>query len=64
MLIKTNVSAQHQSAKIAGVENKISLGDALHAILARDNNCILVTRDKHFQKITPICIPYKPEEII
>lgn len=29
--------------------------DALHAILARDNDAILLTKDKHFLKLKDIC---------
>jgi predicted nucleic acid-binding protein len=32
----------------------IPFGDALHAIIARDNNAILITRDKHFLKLRDI----------
>ncbi|MGV8141832.1 MAG: PIN domain-containing protein [Candidatus Woesearchaeota archaeon] len=30
----------------------IPLADAVHAIVARDNDAILLTRDKHFLKLT------------
>ena len=36
-------------------ERKIPFADALHAVLARDNNAILITRDKHFLKLLDIC---------
>lgn len=42
---------------------KISKGDILHAILARDANSFLISRDKHFSKITFINC-YKPEDLI
>jgi len=45
-------------------EREVPMGDALHAIIARDNNLILVTRDKHFLKLTDIAEYYKPEELI
>ena len=38
--------------------------DALHAVLARDNEAILVTRDKHFYELTRDIIVKKPEELI
>lgn len=38
--------------------------DALHAILARDNNAIFVTRDKHFYEIYKKLTIKKPEELI
>lgn len=37
--------------------------DCLHAILARDNNAILVTRDRDFEKINFVIVK-KPEELI
>jgi predicted nucleic acid-binding protein len=42
---------------------KISLGDVLHAIIARDNYAILISRDKHFQEIDFIKC-FKPEDLI
>jgi len=42
----------------------VPFGDALHAILARDNNSILVTRDKHFLELQDIVKIKKPEELI
>ena len=44
-------------------ELNIPFGDALHAIVAKDNDAILITRDKHFLEIDFIeC--YKPEDLI
>ena len=45
-------------------ERNLPLGDVLHTLLARDNNLILVTRDKHFKELTDISKFYKPEELI
>ena len=55
---------QRDEAKKVAEERHVPKGDALHAILARDNNAILVSRDKHFQLLTDICEVVKPEEII
>ncbi|MFH1332545.1 MAG: PIN domain-containing protein [archaeon] len=38
--------------------------DVLHAILARDNKAILVTRDKHFYELSEYLIIKKPEDLI
>ncbi len=43
---------------------KIPLKDALHAILARDNEAMLISRDRHFEKIKDISITYLPEDFI
>lgn len=38
--------------------------DVLHAILARDNNLQLISRDGHFEKLKNISIAKKPEDFI
>lgn len=43
---------------------RIPSGDIFHAILARDNGAILVTRDKHFEQLREIVEVRKPEELI
>lgn len=42
---------------------QIPFGDALHAIIARDNDAILITRDEHFLKIDFVNVK-KPEDLI
>ena len=42
---------------------QIPFGDALHAILAKDNDAILITRDEHFQKLDFVNVK-KPEDLI
>lgn len=42
----------------------IPLGDAIHAILSRDSDAIMVTRDEHFEKLRGIISVKKPEELI
>ena len=65
-LIERIITTQKQrnEAKIIGEQNNLPPGDALHSIISRDNNLILVTRDKHFKKIEFISKSYKPEELI
>jgi len=55
---------QREEAKKVAEERKLPKGDVIHAILARDNKAILVSRDKHFQLLKDICKVVKPEEII
>jgi len=55
---------QLEEARKFATERKVPLGDALHAIIARDSNAVLVARDKHFEKLRDICESKKPEEII
>ena len=52
-----------EAIKIAK-EKQLPFGDALHAIIARDNNLVLVTRDRHFRALEEICKHYRPEELI
>ena len=45
-------------------EKNIPLADILHAILTRENNAQLISRDKDFDKIRNIAIVKLPEEFI
>jgi len=45
-------------------EKRLPFNDLLHAILARDNKAIMVTRDKHFEEFEFIVIIRKPEDLI
>jgi len=56
-------SQQRDEAKAVAKERGIPPGDAMHAIIARDDDLILVTRDRHFEKLKDICKCYKPEDI-
>ncbi|MBI2656688.1 type II toxin-antitoxin system VapC family toxin [Candidatus Woesearchaeota archaeon] len=42
----------------------IPLGDAVHGVLARDTNAIMVTRDRHFRKLKDKITIKKPEDLI
>ena len=65
LLLKVDISeSQAKEAAIICKQRKIAFGDALHAILARDNNAIMVTRDKHFLELTDIADIRKPEDLI
>jgi len=65
ILERINISKEQkdEAIKIAK-ERSLPPGDVLHAIIARDHNLILITRDKHFKELKDITICYKPEEII
>ena len=54
---------QIKEAATLSEEKKVPFGDAVHAILARDNNAIMVTRDHHFSKLKECIIVKKPEEL-
>ena len=57
-------SKQGNAAEKLMRERGVPLGDALHAVLARDMNAVLVTRDKHFALLIDVVESKKPEEII
>ncbi len=56
--------SQAEEADRLAQEQKIPYGDALHAILARELEAVLVTRDKHFKRLTNISKPFKPETLL
>lgn len=65
ILIKVNVSEEQLTEAIQfSRKNKFPVKDALHAILARDNNAILVSRDKHFYELGKDVTTKKPEDLI
>lgn len=51
-------------AKDLSYKRGIPRRDAQHALIARDNKAVLVATDRHFQKITDIIKPFKPQAII
>lgn len=65
LIIKVNTTKK-QAKEAFKIKNKlnISFGDALHAIIARDNKAILVSRDKHFYELTKEVTIKKPEDLI
>src|SRR3989344_5281618 len=64
-ILKVNISeSQAKEAAILCKERKVAFGDALHAILARDNGAIMVARDEHFFELIDIAEIKKPEDLI
>jgi len=65
LLEKVEIKENHvnEASKLSKKHN-IPFGDALHGILARDNNAIMVTRDHHFEKLIGIVSVKKPEDLI
>ena len=51
-----------EEAKLLKKKAQIPLGDAIHFILAKKNQAILVTRDNHFREFKGQC--KRPEELI
>lgn len=55
---------QTEEAKKIARQRNVPRKDALHAILARNNNLQLISRDEHFEKLKDISIAKKPEYFI
>ena len=53
---------QKESALKVSIKRKAPKGDVLHALIARDNEAILITQDKHFRKLKDIVLVKKPED--
>ncbi len=53
-----------EEAKRLARQRKVPKKDALHAILCRDNNLHLISRDKHFEILKDIVIVKKPGDFI
>ena len=51
-------------SKDLALKRDIPRGDALHAILARDNHAIFVTLDHDFKKLLDIVRPYRTNELL
>ena len=62
-IINANNEQIREAARISKAR-KVPFGDALHAVLARDNGAIVITRDKHFENLQDIAPSKKPEELI
>lgn len=55
---------QRMMARKIAEERNVPPGDVLHALIARDNKLILVTRDRDFGQLRDLSRHYKPEELI
>ena len=55
---------QKNEAKSVARHAGVSPNDALHSILARDNNAIVITRDRHFEELRTIAESRFPEQVI
>lgn len=55
---------QKEEAKRIAKQRDVPEGDALHAILCRDNYLLLISRDPHFEKLKDITLVKLPEDFI
>jgi predicted nucleic acid-binding protein len=54
---------RREAEKLCSVRS-LPLWDVLHAILARDNNAVMVTRDAHFLELMDLVEIKKPEDLL
>ncbi len=64
LLEKVPIKKEHflEAARLKR-ERKLPFADLLHAIIARDNGAIMVTRDVHFEDFENIVTIRKPEDL-
>ena len=55
--------AQWKEAEQLAILHAVPFGDALHAVLARDSDAVIITRDRHFKRLKDIAAWKKPEEL-
>lgn len=64
-LIRIGASAEQLKEAIRFSEKlQMPVKDALHAILARDNGAVLISRDKHFYELAGEVTIKRPEDLI
>lgn len=51
-------------ARAVSLIYSLDIKDAIHAVIAKNNDLILVSRDRHFYKIKGFVRGHKPEELI
>lgn len=57
-------SNQVKEAAKLSKERHLPFGDAIHAVVARDNRAIMITRDHHFEEMQDVVISKKPEDLL
>lgn len=55
---------QFQEAAKLKKERNLPFGDCLHALIARDNQAVMITRDAHFEELQDVVESFKPEDLI
>ena len=55
---------QFEEARRLSKQRDVPLGDAIHAVLARDHDAQLVSRDWDFEKLKDITNVQKPENLM
>lgn len=63
IILKKNEKQIREAIRLSK-KRKLPFGDAIHAILSRDNKAVLVARNHHFEELQDIAKAKKPEELI
>lgn len=64
-IVEVQVSGKQINAAYSiAIKRSLPKGDVLHALIARDNNAVMVSRDKHFSELQDIVVVKKPEDLI
>jgi predicted nucleic acid-binding protein len=64
-IVRVNILYIHKrTARSLCKQYRVPFGDCLHAVLAKSNNAIIVTRDRHFEILSDYVTVRKPEELI
>ena len=64
LIFVESTEKQARKAKDLSAKRDVPKGDALHALIARDNKATLVTLDAHFKKLLDITKPKRPQYLI
>jgi predicted nucleic acid-binding protein len=62
-IVRVN-KTQSKEARVLARLKRIPFLDAIHSILARDNEAILISRDRHFEQTKSIVKTMAPEEML
>ena len=64
LIFVESTEKQARKAKDLSLKRDIPKGDALHALIARNNKATLVTLDRHFKKLLDITKSKRPQDLI
>ncbi len=64
LIFVESTNKQIGKARDLAFKRDIPKGDALHALIARDNNAILISLDHHFKKVYDIIKVKRPQDFI
>ena len=64
LLFVESTEKQLKKAKDLSTKRDVPKGDALHALISRDNKANLVTLDNHFKKLLDITKSNRPQDLI